>query len=62
MVECEFVKPGKGKAFTRTKLKHMVTGAVIDRTYKSGEKVDKAQLDRATDAVHVRADGEYSTS
>ena len=44
MVECQFVKPGKGNAFTRTKLKHMVTGAVIDRTYKSGEKVAKAQL------------------
>jgi elongation factor P len=44
MVDCQFVKPGKGNAFTRTKLKHMVTGAVIDRTYKSGEKLDKPSL------------------
>lgn len=44
MTECQFVKPGKGNAFTRTKLKHMVSGAVLDRTYKSGEKVHKAQL------------------
>ncbi len=44
MTECEFVKPGKGNAFTRTKLKHMVTGAVLARTYKSGERVDKADL------------------
>lgn len=44
MTECEFVKPGKGNAFTRTKLKHMVTGAVIARTYKTGERVDKADL------------------
>ena len=44
MVECQFVKPGKGNAFARTKLKHMVTGAVLDRTYKSGEKIDKANL------------------
>jgi len=44
ITECEFVKPGKGNAFTRTKLKHMVTGAVLDRTYKSGERVDKCNL------------------
>ncbi len=45
MVECQFVKPGKGNAFTRTKLKSLVSGLVLDRTYKSGEKVDKAQLE-----------------
>lgn len=45
MVECQFVKPGKGNAFTRTKLKSLVSGLVIDRTYKSGEKVGKAQLE-----------------
>jgi elongation factor P len=59
MVECEFVKPGKGNAFTRTKLKHMVTGAVIDRTYKSGEKVDKADLAEVTMQFLYEQDGEY---
>lgn len=38
------VNPGKGSAFTRTKLKNMITGAVIERTFKSGEKVKKPDL------------------
>jgi len=58
MVEAEFVKPGKGNAFTRTKLKHMVTGAVIDRTYKSGEKVDKADLAEQSMQFLYEQDGE----
>lgn len=41
----QFVKPGKGQAFTRTKLKNMITGNVIERTFKSGEKLDKADLE-----------------
>lgn len=44
MVENQFVKPGKGQAFNRVKLKSLLTGAVIDRTYKSGEKVPKADI------------------
>ena len=59
MVDCQFVKPGKGKAFTRTKLKHMVNGAVIDRTYKSGEKVDKAQLTEQPMQYLYESDGEF---
>ena len=39
--EFQHVKPGKGNTFTRTKLKSLVTGNVIDRTFKSGEKVGK---------------------
>jgi elongation factor P len=42
--EFQHVKPGKGNAFTRTKLKSLVTGNVIDRTFKSGEKVDRPDL------------------
>lgn len=48
MVEANFVKPGKGQAFTRTRLKSLITGNVIDRTYKSGEKVPKAAVEEAT--------------
>jgi elongation factor P len=59
MTECEFVKPGKGNAFTRTKLKHMVTGAVIDRTYKSGEKVDRAHLSEHTMQFMYEQGGDY---
>jgi elongation factor P len=42
--EFQHVKPGKGNAFTRTKLKSLVTGNVIDRTFKSGEKVDRPDM------------------
>ena len=44
MVENQFVKPGKGQAFTRVKLKSLLSGNVIDRTYRSGEKVEKADI------------------
>ena len=45
LVSAEFVKPGKGQAFTRTKLKHLISGRVIERTFKSGEKVDIADVE-----------------
>lgn len=45
VVESQFVKPGKGQAFFRTKLKNMISGNVIDRTYKSGEKLEKADTE-----------------
>lgn len=45
IVEFQHVKPGKGGAFVRTKLKNLVTGGVIDRTFRSGEKVDKPDLE-----------------
>jgi elongation factor P len=48
VVEFQFVKPGKGQAFTRTRLKHMKTGAVIDRTFKSGEKLEPADVEQRT--------------
>ncbi|MBX7066256.1 MAG: elongation factor P [Parachlamydiales bacterium] len=41
----EFVKPGKGQAFNRIKMKNMKTGRVIERTYKSGEKIDLADVE-----------------
>jgi elongation factor P len=40
----EFVKPGKGQAFNRTKLKHLTTGRVVEKTFKSGEKFDIADV------------------
>lgn len=45
VVDHQFVKPGKGQAFTRTKLKNMITGAVLERTFKSGEKLEKADIE-----------------
>lgn len=44
VVSVQFVKPGKGQAFTRTKLKNLLTGRVLEKTYKSGEKFDIADV------------------
>ena len=44
-IDFQFVKPGKGQAFTRTKLRNMLTGAVIERTWKQGEKLEKADIE-----------------
>ena len=46
VVEFLHVKPGKGAAFVRTKLKNVETGQVVERTFRAGEKVAKAMLDR----------------
>ena len=46
VVEFQHVKPGKGGAFVRTKLKNVRTGAVIDRTYRADEKLDHAVVDK----------------
>ncbi len=42
----QHVKPGKGGAFVRTKLKNVLTGAVVDKTYRAGEKVNDVRLER----------------
>ena len=44
IVENEFVKPGKGQAFSRVKIRNLKTGRVVDRTYKSGESVEAADV------------------
>lgn len=46
VVEFQHVKPGKGGAFVRTKLKNFRTGAVIDKTFRADEKVEQAIIDR----------------
>ena len=46
IVEFLHVKPGKGAAFVRTKLKNIRTGATTERTFRAGEKVERAILDR----------------
>ncbi len=58
IVSNEFVKPGKGQAFNRVKLKHLMTGRVIERTFKSGEKLDEADVVEANMRMLYReADG-----
>lgn len=44
VISNQFVKPGKGQAFNRVKLKHLLSGRVIERTFKSGEMVDEADV------------------
>lgn len=44
IVECEFVKPGKGQAFTRLKTKNLKTGRVVERTYKANDTFEAADV------------------
>jgi elongation factor P len=46
VIDFQHVKPGKGAAFVRSKLRNMRTGAVVDRNFNAGEKVPKARIDR----------------
>jgi elongation factor P len=48
VVEFQHVKPGKGPAFVRTKLKHVLSGKVVDRTFNAGIKVETANVDKRT--------------
>jgi len=58
IVENEFVKPGKGQAFNRVKIRNLKTNRVIDRTYKSGESVEAADV-IDTDMQYLYSDGEF---
>lgn len=46
IIEFQHVKPGKGGAFVRTKMKNIVTGKVVDKTYNAGTKIDIETVDR----------------
>src|SRR5262245_32282456 len=48
VIDFQFVKPGKGTAFTRTRIKNMITGSVLDKTYKTGEKFEPANIEART--------------
>ena len=57
VVEFQHVKPGKGGAFVRTKLKNVRTGAVIDRTYRADEKLEQAMVEKK-EMQYLYRDGE----
>lgn len=57
IVEFQHVKPGKGSAFVRSTLKNLRTGAVQEKTFRSTEKVEKAQIDTKT-MQYLYADGD----
>ncbi|MDH3900555.1 MAG: elongation factor P [Gammaproteobacteria bacterium] len=58
IIENEFVKPGKGQAFNRVKIRNLKTGRVIERTFKSGESVEAADV-MDTDLQFLYSDGEF---
>jgi elongation factor P len=57
MVSCEFVKPGKGQALYRTRLRNLLTGSLLDRTYRSGDSLEAADV-RNADGMYSYYDGE----
>ena len=58
IIENEFVKPGKGQAFVRAKIRNLKTGRVVERTYKSGESVEAADV-MDTSMQYLYTDGEF---
>ncbi|MET4581388.1 elongation factor P [Conyzicola nivalis] len=57
VIEFQHVKPGKGGAFVRTKVKNVMSGKVVDRTFNAGAKLETEVVDRA-DYQYLYADGE----
>ncbi|GEB50846.1 MULTISPECIES: elongation factor P [Streptomyces] len=58
VVEFQHVKPGKGPAFVRTKLKNVLSGKIVDKTFNAGTKVETATVDRR-DMQFSYMDGDY---
>jgi elongation factor P len=58
IIENEFVKPGKGQAFNRVKIRNLKTGRVIERTFKSGESVESADV-MEVELQYLYNDGEF---
>ncbi len=59
LVEFQHVKPGKGGAFVRTRLKHVKTGRVWEKTFRAGEKMEQALLDKRNMQFLYNAGDEY---
>ncbi len=58
VVDVDFVKPGKGQAFARVKIKNLLTQRVVERTYKTGESVESADV-VDTEMQYLYNDGEH---
>ena len=59
IIEFQHVKPGKGAAFVRAKMRNMCTGAVVERTFNAGERLPKAHIDRRVMQYLYESDGNY---
>ena len=60
IVDFQHVKPGKGAAFVRAKMKNIRTGAVVERTFNAGEKLARAHLDNRQMQFLYESDGAYN--
>jgi elongation factor P len=60
IVEFQHVKPGKGNAFTRTRIKNLITGRTLEPTFKSGDKVGKPDVDEK-EMQYLFKDGDHYT-
>jgi len=60
VVDFQHVKPGKGSAFVRAKIKNVITGAVLERTFNAGEKLPRAHIERR-EAQYLYSVGEHYT-
>jgi elongation factor P len=59
IIEFQHVKPGKGGAFVRTRLRNLRTGAVVDKTFRAGERMEQAVIERRPMQFLYRAGDEY---
>jgi len=59
VIAFDFAKPGKGQALYRTKMRNMINGTILDRTYRSGETFDPASLDERTMQYLYKEDNAY---
>ena len=57
IIEFQHVKPGKGAAFVRTKLKNIISGGVVEKTFRPTEKFENAHIDRV-DMQYLYSDGD----
>lgn len=60
VIEFQHVKPGKGSAFVRTKLKNLQTGGVLDRTFNAGERVPAAKVEKREMQYLFSVDDDYT--
>ncbi len=60
VIEFQHVKPGKGSAFVRTKMKNLLTGSTVERTFNAGERVSAAKVERREMQYLYESGGEYT--
>ncbi len=59
IMECQFVKPGKGSALYKTKLRNLLSGKILDRTYRSGDGLEGADIRKAAGTYSFRDPSGY---